>query len=206
MAHPGSDPPAPAPPAAAPPRWLWQGVLLLLTLALAGALALALALGAGWNAPHPAEPPAWRPPNPLTLTVRPPTEQAVRLVGTVNPTFALEASATPLAGAEFNGYGLVFRAEGEERYAVFAVGSDGYLAVLRVEDGAVTPALNWQSFPHVRRGREPNRLRVACAGGMCRFWVNDEVVAALEDDFGTGAGVGVWVRRFTPAPVSVRFE
>ncbi|HHH40986.1 MAG TPA: hypothetical protein ENK56_03155 [Chloroflexi bacterium] len=189
-----------------PPRWLWKGVLWTLTLMLAGGVALSLAIGAGWNSPRPTAPPDRRLPSPLELTAAAPQRWETRLLDQPVGPFTLEAVAAPIEGSDFSGYGLVFRARSPEQYAVFGVGPDGYLAVLRVEGGIETPLLDWQQFPHIRRGRAANRLRVSCAGGVCHFWVNDEYVAAVPDELGPSGDVGLWVRRLEGEEVRVRFE
>jgi len=179
---------------ARPPRWLWRSALLALALTLTGGLALATAIGAGWNDPRPPTPPDWEVPGPVVLRAVPPDGATVRLLGRPMGRFTLEATASPRSEGDLNGYGLAFRAQGTDRYEVFAVGSDGYLAVLRVEGGVEQPRLDWQPFPHIRRGRAANRLRLACADGTCHFWVNDEYVASLPDDLGPAGEVGLWVR------------
>jgi hypothetical protein len=184
---------------------LWKVTLLLLTLALTGGLALSVAIGAGWNDPRPPAPPDWRFPGPLLLQAAPPDRRAARFLDRPAESFTLEAVATLLGGSAFNGYGLIFRARQPDRYEVFAVGSDGYLAVLWVEGETETPLLGWQQFPHIRRGRATNRLRISCADGTCRFWVNDEYVAALPDEMGASGDVGLWVRRFEGEAVRVEF-
>lgn len=190
---------------AGPPGWLWRGVLLAIAASLAGGLALSAAIVAGWNNPRPARPPDWESSGPSVLEVARPDERTVVLLGRPVGPFALETVATPVDGSGFNGYGLAFRARGPDHYAVFAVGADGYVAVLEVLGETEAPLLDWQPFPHVRRGRAGNRLRVACADGVCRFWVNDEYLASLPDDLGPAGDVGVWLRRFEGEQVRVEF-
>lgn len=188
-----------------PPRWLWTGMLLVLILALVAGLVLSVAIAAGWNTPRPPRMPQRRASGPFLLRVAPPDRDAVRLMGWPAVAFTAEVVAQPVGGSQFNGYGLAFRAQGPDRYAVFGVGADGYLAALRVNEGVETPLLEWQQFPHVHRGRLSNRLRVSCAGGVCHFWVNDEYVASLPDDMGPAGDVGLWVRRFEGGEVAAEF-
>jgi hypothetical protein len=178
---------------------------VLATLLLAAGVALAIALGAGWNSPRPSPLPNWRLPSPLLLEVSPPAERTAHLLGWSHREFVAEVVATPRQGSDFNGYGLIFRAQGPEQYAVFAIGSDGYLAVLRVDGEEEVPVLDWQQFPHVRRGRAANRLRLACAADECQFWVNDEYVGSLAADWGDAGQVGFWARRFDGRAVQVSF-
>jgi hypothetical protein len=184
-------------------KWLWYGGIGVLV----GALALIIALLLGRNSPRPTAPPDWRAPGlPLTL-VAPPDESAVMLLDHSSDDFILEIEATPLSGptSDFNGYGLVYRAQDVVSYYVFAVGSDGYYAVLRVAGGEETPLADWQQFPHVRRGQQTNRLRVACTGPTCRFYVNDEYATTVEDATWLAGDVGLWVHSFGDASVVVQF-
>jgi len=188
-----------------PARWLWDASLGLMALALAGGLALIVALALGWNSPCPTRPPDWEAPDlPLYLKA-PPNETTMSLLGHPGSDFILEVEAVPLSGPAFNGYGLVYRAQGPAHYYAFAVGSDGYYAVLRVAGDEETPLVDWQQFPHVHRGRQANRLRVTCTSATCRFYVNDEYATAVEDDTHLAGGVGLWVRGFGDGDVAVQF-
>jgi len=127
------------------------------------------------------------------------------VLGWPSSDFTLEGEAVPLSGPEFNGYGLVYRAQDEAHYYAFAVGSDGYYAVLRAARGEETVLVEWQQFPHVRRGGQANRLRMTCGGPTCRFYVNDEYATTVEDDAWLAGDVGLWVRSFGDETVAVEF-
>jgi len=186
-------------------KWLWSGGLGLMTLALATGLVLIIALALGWNSPRPTRPPDWAAPG-LPLTLEATSDEAVvTLMGRPSSDFTLEVEAVPLSGPDFNGYGLTYRAQDSAHYYAFAVGSDGYYAVLRVAGDEETALVDWQQFPHVRRGQQANRLRVACAGATCRFYVNDEYAATVEDGTWLAGDVGLWVRGFGDGGVVVQF-
>ena len=127
------------------------------------------------------------------------------LLGYSGSDFALESEAVPLSGPDFNGYGLVYRAQDAAHYYAFAVGADGYYGVMRVEGDEETALVDWQQFPHVLRGRQANRLRVACSGAACRFYINDEYATTIEDDTWLAGDVGLWVRGFGDGDVVVEF-
>jgi hypothetical protein len=118
----------------------------------------------------------------------------------------LEVAAHALAGSEFNGYGLVYRAQDDARYYVFAVGSDGYYAVLLMNGPEELPLVDWQQFPHVRREQQSNRLRVTCADTICDFYINDEYAVTIEDDTWLAGDVGLWVRSFTKEETTAHFS
>ncbi|MGD1996849.1 MAG: hypothetical protein PVH62_08760 [Anaerolineae bacterium] len=179
--------------------------MLALTLPLTGGLVLAVGVGAGWNDPRPAAPATWQSRDELLLRVPPPGGQAVHLLDRPVGSFTLEATAAPLSSGRLNGYGLAFRAQDSDRYAVFAVSADGYLSVVRMEGHTEVPLLEWHQFPHIRRGRAANRLRLSCAGGTCHFWVNDEYAGSLPDDMGPAGDVGLWASRLEGGEVRVAF-
>ena len=187
-------------------RRLWNSTLELASLALVGMLAVIVALSLGWNNPRPARPPDWRAASlPLSLEATS-GETAVTLLGRSSSEFTLEVEAAPLAEPKsgFNSYGLVYRAQDAAHYYVFAVGSDGYYAVLRLAGDEETPLVGWQQFPHIHRGQKANRLRITCAGPICHFYVNDEYVTNVEDTIWLKGNVGLWVRSFGDHTV-VRF-
>ena len=189
-------------------RGLWYSGVGLLSLVLLVGLALVVALLLGLNSPRPVRPPDWQAADlPLTLEATP-NATAVTLLQRSCDDFTLEVEAIPLAGPDsgFDGYGLVYRARDDVHYYAFAVGGDGYTAVLRVDGDRETPLVDWQQFPHVHRGQQANRLRVACEGATCRFYINDEYAATVEDGTWLEGGVGLWVRSFEASVVAVRFE
>ena len=186
------------------PRWLWNGALGLMALVLAGGLALIVALALGWNNPRPTRPPDWQAPG-LPLRLEAASDRAaVTLLEWPSTDFTLEGEAVPFSGPEFNGYGLVYRAQDKAHHYTFAIGSDGYYAVLRVAEDEETVLVEWQQFPHVRRGEQANRLRVTCGGPTCRFYENDEYATATEDGTWLAGDVGLWVRSFGDETVAVQ--
>jgi hypothetical protein len=187
-------------------RRLWQAVLGLLILVLMGMLALIVALALGWNSPRPTRPPDWQAPDLPRTLVASPNETTVSLLGHPSSDFTLEVEATPHSGLDLDGYGLVYRAQDTANYYAFAVGSDGYYAILRVQGGQETELVGWQQFPHIRRGEHANRLRVTCVGTTCHFTINDERTISIQDETWITGDVGLWVHSFGNGDVTVQFS
>lgn len=188
-------------------RWLWNSVLGLMTLALASLLAVIVALTLNWNNPRPARPPDWQATSlPLSLEATP-GGTAVTLLERSSSDFTLEAEAAPLSEPRsgFISYGLAYRAQDAAHCYVFAVGSDGYYAVLRLAGDEETPLVDWQQFPHVHRGQRTNRLRITCAGPICHFYVNDEYITNVEDAIWLKGDVGLWMQSSGDDVTVVRF-
>jgi hypothetical protein len=186
---------------------LWHVSVGLVTAALAAALLLIAALALGWNDPRPRRAPDWEDPAQPRRLAAAPNETAVSLLGQSASDFTLEVIARPLAGPEsgFFGYGLAYRAQDSTHYYAFAVGGDGYYAILRSDGSDDVPLVTWQQFPHIQRGRGQNRLRVTCAGASCDFTINDEFAATVEDDTWLTGDVGLWARGFDDE-VAVQFR
>jgi hypothetical protein len=179
----------------------------LVMAALAAALLLIAALALGWNDPRPRRAPDWEDPAQPRRLAAAANETALSLLGRPASDFTFEVIARPLAGPEsgFYGYGLVYRAQDPTHYYAFAVGGDGYYAILRRDGSEQAPLVTWQQFPHIQRGRGENRLRVTCAGASCDFTINDEHAATVEDDTWLTGGVGLWARGFAE-DVAVQFH
>jgi len=189
---------------------LWRAGVGIMVLPLVVGLVLIVALALGWNSPRPTRPPDWQPPGLPFHLIAASHRTTVSLLGHPSSDFTWEGEAIPLSGPDLNGYGLIYRAQDVAHYDVFAIGSDGYYAVLRVTGDGEVPLVDWQQFPHVRRGRQANRLRVSCnrvysPASTCRFYVNDEMAATLQDGMWLAGDVGLWVRNFNGEDVAVQF-
>lgn len=182
------------------PVYLLVGIFLF-SSALIGALAL------GWNDPRPGGAADWRDPSTPRRLEAAPNGTVVSLLNHPAGDFTFEVVAQPLSAPEsgFYGYGVVYRAQDSSRYYAFAVGGDGYYAVLRIEDGEETSLVTWQQFPHVRRGHQPNRLRVTCTGAVCDFTINDEYAVTVEDETWLSGDAGLWTGAFDEG-VTVEFR
>lgn len=182
------------------------GCLALVGIALV-ALALITALVLGWNDPGPRRPVDWTDPTLPRVLEAAPESSDVALLHRPGRDFAWEVVAQPVAapGSGFHGYGLVYRGQDPARYYAFVIGGDGYYAVLRVEGDDHHSLVPWQQFPHIRRGPEPNRLRVTCAGALCQFAINDERAAIVDDEMWLSGEVGLVVLGYRE-PVKVEFS
>ena len=170
------------------------------------ALHLIAALSLGWNSPRPSGMPDWEDPvRPRRLDAAAHTT-ALALLNPAGNDFAFEVIARPISGRESGSYsyGLAYRAQDPWHYYAFAVGADGYYAILRIDGSREILLAPWQQFPHIRR-RGENRLRVTCEGRSCAFAINDEYTATVEDDMWVKGDVGLWMRAFDEA-VSVQYQ
>ncbi|MGD2145064.1 MAG: hypothetical protein PVH41_00045 [Anaerolineae bacterium] len=184
----------------------WRASVALLAGTLTAALLLIAALSLGWNSPRPSGMPDWEDSVvPRRLDAAAHTTE-LTLLNQTGKDFAFEIIARPISGPESGsyGYGLAYRAQDPSHYYAFAVGADGYYAVLRIDGSREILLAPWQQFPHIRR-KGGNRLRVTCEGRSCTFAINDEYTATVEDDTWLKGDVGLWIRAFDE-PVSVQYQ
>ena len=185
----------------------WRAMALLLALTAIVGLGLVVALALGWNSRRPNRALDWQASGlPLTLEAGPGSVSARRFpIAPPSERLSIELEARALSDEPFNGYGLILGGATSEQYTLFAVGSDGYYALLAVEGDETSSLVPWQQFPHVRRGQQANRLRAACHERGASFYINDEFAVALEQPVCAGGHVGLWLRGFE-SPVAVRFN
>jgi hypothetical protein len=172
---------------------------------LVAGLILISVLALGWNSPGPTQPSDWQPAElPIRLDASP-EHTTSKLLGWKSADFELEVQARLQCSPGLVGYGVIYRAQDASHYYTFAVSSDGYYAVLRMAGSEELPLAEWQQFPHIRRGQQVNRLRVACSGPICQFYVNDEFATTIEDRAWLQGNVGLWVRSSGDQEVSAQF-
>ncbi len=123
-----------------------------------------------------------------------------------------QVEATPLEGAEDNGYGMLFRIdETAERFYVFKVSSDGFVYVgLCSESCADQQALvnrDWFESAAVDQGLGvTNTLRVVASGPNLTFYVNDVEVGQVMDETLRSGDIGLLAEIFTPGGLRVAFD
>jgi len=171
---------------------LWKITVATTTGVFVVAAALVAALVLGWNSPRPAGPPDWRADNVPILINAPREGPVVHLIDWSASDFDLEAEVSIRGYNRIGEAGLVYGAETIDRYTVFAVGSDGYYAVQRVDGANIEALIPWQQFPHINRGVESNLLHISCCGATCQFFINDEYAARITNFSPTAGQIGLW--------------
>lgn len=123
-----------------------------------------------------------------------------------------QVEATPIEGAEDNGYGLVFRVDANsESFYVFKVSSDGYVyiglcSVSCLEQEALVDR-DWFASPAVFPGfGATNVLRVDASGPTMTFYVNDVEVGQATDETLPSGDIGLLTETFTPGGLRVAFD
>ena len=204
------------------PLWLWRGYLALIVLGLVIGLGLVAALALGWRSPTPHRPPDWTAPDLVWRqygegwSATTDADHQIQLAGSDQRAWAvasqpvadfeLQLDVRSLLPSEDVGYGVLYRYQDAANYYLFAIGGDGYYTIALVHQGELTPLQLWQPWPHVRRGAATNRLRVRCRASTCRFFLNDEFTAEIQDGTFPRGDVGLWAQTFSDTALKVSFE
>jgi len=105
-----------------------------------------------------------------------------------------------------NQYGVIARYRDRGNFYVFAISSDGMYAVQMLRDDEWVDLVTWTASDVVRQGEATNLLRVECRGTRMRFFVNDEMLAEVEDDTFSSGDVGLLAGTFAEGGVEVHFD
>ena len=116
------------------------------------------------------------------------------------------AEARRVAGPDDNAYGLIVRYVDRGNFYFFAVASDGHYAVLMLRNDEWCDLASWAPSDVVRLGESTNLLRVECRGPYFRFYVNDQLLADIEDDTFHSGTVGLGASSYDEGGVEVRFD
>jgi hypothetical protein len=120
----------------------------------------------------------------------------------------IEADATRLAGPVFNRFGLIGRFQDLDNYYFFIISSDGYYAIGKIMNGAVSlPGQEMMAYSTaIVQGSGPNRLRFDCIGSTLTGYVNGQLIAITNDADFSGGDAGLIAGAFDQTGVNVSFD
>jgi hypothetical protein len=119
--------------------------------------------------------------------------------------FEVEVEVISTLPSEDVGFGLLYRYQDPDNHYLFAIGGDGYYTVALVRAGEISALREWEQFPHIRRGAATNRLRVHCRGSRCRFYINDEFAAEIDEGTYSRGDLALWAQTFSDRELELLF-
>jgi hypothetical protein len=120
----------------------------------------------------------------------------------------IEADAARLAGPVNNRFGLICRYQDNDDFYVFFISSDGYYAIGKIKDGAVS-LLGQEMMAYsaaITQGGAPNHLRFDCIGNTLTGYVNGQAVAIAQDADFSGGDAGLITGAFDESGVDMSFD
>ncbi|MCU0489788.1 MAG: hypothetical protein MUE67_12660 [Anaerolineales bacterium] len=121
----------------------------------------------------------------------------------------LEAEAKKAAGPDDNLFGLICRSnEAGDQYYYFVISSDGYYGIGKVsgQDQKLLSAEKMMPSEAILPGGRTNRLRADCIGERLAFYVNDQLLAEVQDLEYARGDVGLTAGTFEQAGVDIYFD
>lgn len=96
----------------------------------------------------------------------------------------VEVQATPLTSFQDIGSGVMCRADasnnGDGYY--FMINPNGHYSIRIGRGNEVAPLIDWSPSPAVHSGIDHNTIRAVCLGNQLAMYVNDQLVASVEDN------------------------
>ncbi len=120
--------------------------------------------------------------------------------------FVLEVDATPLAGPDDNGYGVVFRYVDRENFYYFEISSDGYYQLRSNYEDEWVHLIDWVETDAINLGKQRNHITVVARGNQFEFQINGQTVATFEDDSFASGSFGMAVSTRDEGGVHVAFD
>ncbi len=120
----------------------------------------------------------------------------------------VEVDALQYSGPVENRIGLICRHQDDQNFYFFVISADGYYAIGKTKAGAQS-LLGQDSMRYsgaIKTGVAINHLRVDCHRSALRFYVNETLVALVEDfDFAEG-DVGLLAGTFEEGGLDLLFD
>lgn len=120
--------------------------------------------------------------------------------------YLVEVVALPVPLRSSGSYGLIFRFQDDNNYYLFAL-SGRYYSLQAYVQGQWSFLVDWTESPAIEaRWDMPNRLGVLAQGSQIVLLINDQIVAAVEDDAIPMGGVGLAAYTFESGVMEVAFD
>jgi len=108
--------------------------------------------------------------------------------------FILTVEATPRDSKEHYSYGVLFRLNTEGNAYLFEIGNDG-LYTIQLFDGEWQPLRDWKGSAAIKAGQK-NELMISADGSSLSFFVNGQLLTALDDNTASTGQIGLVVEIF----------
>jgi hypothetical protein len=121
--------------------------------------------------------------------------------------FLAEVDVSHYDGPLINEGGLLFRYVDSQNFYLFSVSSDGYYVVKKLADGEWNNLIEWTETDAADTGsRSTNRLMILAEGDQFAFFINDELVAELEDDSYSEGAIALVAGTLDDYEVDIAFD
>lgn len=118
----------------------------------------------------------------------------------------IEVDARRVAGPLNNQIGLVVRRQDDENFYLSSISSDSTYRVHKLQGNVWSALVDRTPSQSVKQGAAWNRLRMECVGARMRFYVNDNLLAEVEDKTFPSGNIGLGAGTADEGDVEARFD
>ena len=121
----------------------------------------------------------------------------------------IDVDAVLLNGTSNDAYGAICRYQDKTHFYGFLVTHDGYYGIFKMQDGQIilTDANGGLKFSEaIRQGGVVNHIQAVCQGNDLSLVVNDQLLAAVEDDSYSTGQIGLVAGTYETPGVEVFFD
>jgi hypothetical protein len=120
----------------------------------------------------------------------------------------IEVEATKVGGPDDNDFGIICRYEDTNNFYSFIISSDGFYAIVRVEDGVQEIIGSEDMMPSdaIETGNVTNDIKVDCVGSTLTLYANGSQLLSVEDTAFASGDVGLLAGTFDTPGTDIHFD
>ena len=120
----------------------------------------------------------------------------------------VEVDATKTGGDDNNNFGVICRSQAgsvDDFYTLW-ISSDGYYAIVKIENGDLGFLVEWQTSDAINQGNTTNHIRGDCVGSTLSVYANGTLLGSADDSTFTSGDVGLEAGTFDVGGTEIRFD
>ncbi len=120
----------------------------------------------------------------------------------------VEVDGSKRSGVDDNEYGVICRYQDEGNFYAGSVSSDGYYAIIKIENGEFGYVGAESMLPSdlIALGSAANRVRLDCVGSTLTLYVNGSLLVSATDSSFSSGDVGVYAGSFATPGIDIFFD
>jgi len=122
--------------------------------------------------------------------------------------FTLDVDTVQVTGSPESSYGVLFRMNSPTEFYRFAIRNDGLYMIERHDrDGWTRFMKDWEPTAAIHQGiGQNNHIKIVAEGGAFAFYVNDIIVAQINDDRYTQGNIALDAGTFGQTNLQIAFD
>ncbi|MGH2606539.1 MAG: hypothetical protein ACRDG5_08090 [Anaerolineales bacterium] len=118
----------------------------------------------------------------------------------------VEVDATKADGDDNNNFGVICRSEGVDDFYTLWISSDGFWAIVKIENGDLDFLADWETHDAIRQGDATNHIRADCVGDELTLYANGTLLGSASDSAYSSGDVGLEAGTFDVPGTEIQFD